>query len=310
MINFFRKKENVLSVLENTKRSFWDKIKNVISPKKNVITDDLIFEIEQILVSLDFGLDQSEFILKKIITSLEGKKDISYEVLSEYLKKVCYDLIPENFIEKKEIEVPYIIILLGINGSGKTTTVAKLSHLNKKQNKKVLNIGADSFRAAAFDQLKIWSDKVGVDFFSKEKVSPSAIVFDGLDYSIKNSYEVVLIDTAGRMHTNVSLMDELNKIYRTVKKFKKDGPDEVLLVLDGNSGQNVMIQAEKFIENCQATSFVVTKLDGISKGGIVASCSIKFKKPIRYLGVGEKLDDLINFDKKKYLEYLFDDYNN
>lgn len=316
MINLFKKKSN-LSFLENTKKSFWSKIKEFVIPTKKVISDELISDLEELLISLDLGIETSDKFLSEVVKNLRSLKEVSNEKLSEILEKVAVAVIPDN--EKSNfLSSPEVIFLVGINGSGKTTSIAKLAYKFKSEGKRCLLIAADTFRAAAVQQLEEWSKRIEVEIFFKkddEKVlHPSSVVYEGLDFGIKNNFDVILVDTSGRLHTKKNLMGELDKIYRVATNKLGRRPDDLLLVVDGTSGQNALAQTEAFMKGSDNSNFpneakitglIITKMDGTSKGGIVISLGANYNIPVKYLGIGEKIGDIIPFDKKSFVKTLF-----
>lgn len=305
MISFFKKKKSDLSFLEESKKSFWEKLKNFILPQKNVITPELISDLEELLISLDLGLETSDKFLSEVTKKLNSMKEISDEELGKILESVAIDIVPNYNFTNSEKYCPQVTVLVGINGAGKTTSAAKLAYRYKSENKKCLLVAGDTFRAAAVQQLEEWAKKVGVDIFSKPNTPPSAVIFDGVKKGIEEKYDIIIIDTSGRLHTKTPLMEELSKICRTVEKILLRKPDDVLLVIDGTTGQNVIDQSDGFIKSSNATGFIVTKLDGTSKGGMVVNLSSKYGIPIKYLGIGEKIDDLIPFEKEEFFKNFF-----
>ncbi len=283
-----------------------------ILEESKTITEDLFAEIEDVLIMADMGLETTlKFIeeikkiteLKKIKDPLLLKEIIVDEMFNLYLSG---EVIDTNLnYDKNELNV---YLFVGVNGTGKTTSIAKLAHNLKKDNK-VLLIAGDTFRAGAIEQLNVWAKKVSVDIFSKEPGSdPSSVIFDGLTKAKKEGYNCVLIDTAGRLHNKVNLMNELNKMYRVIERVTNDKPKEIFLVIDATTGQNGLKQAETFKEVTDVSSVILTKLDGSSKGGIVLAIKNLYQIPIKYVGVGEKIDDLIVFDIEDYIYGLFSDF--
>jgi fused signal recognition particle receptor len=286
---------------------------NEILESSDSITDDLYDQIEEVLIMADIGVEvtlkfmeilRREQIDKNITNPNELKEIIVDEMFNIYLEgEVVKSGIDYN---KDDINV---YMFVGVNGTGKTTSIGKLAHIFKKDKKKVLMIAADTFRAGAIDQLKIWADRAKVDIFYKEQgTDPSSVIYDGLMLAKKEGFDVVLIDTAGRLHNKVQLMAELSKMRRVIEKVISIGPKETLLVIDATTGQNGIKQAEIFKEATDVTGVVLTKLDGSSKGGIVLSIKHLYNLPIKYVGLGEKIDDLVLFDIEEYIYGLFSDF--
>ncbi len=286
---------------------------NEILERSDSITDDLYDQIEEVLIMADIGVEvtlkfmeilRREQIDKNITNPNELKEIIVDEMFNIYLEgEVVKSGIDYN---KDDINV---YMFVGVNGTGKTTSIGKLAHIFKKDKKKVLMIAADTFRAGAIDQLKIWADRAKVDIFYKEQgTDPSSVIYDGLMLAKKEGFDVVLIDTAGRLHNKVQLMAELSKMRRVIEKVISIGPKETLLVIDATTGQNGIKQAEIFKEATDVTGVVLTKLDGSSKGGIVLSIKHLYNLPIKYVGLGEKIDDLVLFDIEEYIYGLFSDF--
>lgn len=284
-----------------------------ILERSDSITDDLYDQIEEVLIMADIGVEvtlkfmeilKREQIDKNITNPNELKEIIVDEMFNIYLEgEVVKSGIDYN---KDDINV---YMFVGVNGTGKTTSIGKLAHIFKKDKKKVLMIAADTFRAGAIDQLKIWADRAKVDIFYKEQgTDPSSVIYDGLMLAKKEGFDVVLIDTAGRLHNKVQLMAELSKMRRVIEKVISIGPKETLLVIDATTGQNGIKQAEIFKEATDVTGVVLTKLDGSSKGGIVLSIKHLYNLPIKYVGLGEKIDDLVLFDIEEYIYGLFSDF--
>ncbi len=284
-----------------------------ILKRSDSITDDLYDQIEEVLIMADIGVEvtlkfieilRREQIAKNIKDPNELKEIIVDEMFNIYLEgEVVKSGIDYN---KDDINV---YMFVGVNGTGKTTSIGKLAHIFKKDKKKVLMIAADTFRAGAIDQLKIWADRAKVDIFYKEQgADPSSVIYDGLMFAKKENFDVVLIDTAGRLHNKVQLMNELSKMRRVIEKVISIGPKETLLVIDATTGQNGIKQAEIFKEATNVTVVVLTKLDGSSKGGIVLSIKHLYNLPIKYVGLGEKIEDLVLFDIEEYIYGLFSDF--
>ncbi len=304
--------------LSRTRSNFVEKISKVISGKTK-IDDQVIDGIEEVLLSSDIGFNATE----KIIGDIRARvKTEGYED-SQMLKSLLKEEIEKYLIEcnyagqtpgsqrdpaMSGIAAPHIIMIVGVNGVGKTTTVGKLAYNLKNDGNKVLIAAADTFRAAANEQLKIWADRAGVEIIQQQPgTDPGAVAYDAVSAAKARGIDVVLIDTAGRLHTKTNLMDELRKIYRVVKKVTPDAPHEVYLVLDAVTGQNGLVQAREFLEAAGVTGIVLTKLDGTAKGGIVVAISQELKIPVKYIGVGEDIDDLQPFDRKAFVDALFSD---
>ncbi|HEX5625582.1 MAG TPA: signal recognition particle-docking protein FtsY [Saprospiraceae bacterium] len=309
---FNKEKEQDLNrSLNKTKEGFFDKIAKAVVGKSS-IDDDFLDDLEQILISSDVGLDTTVKIINRIQDRVAKDKYLGIDQLQELLRDEIGQLLADNHTEDLDTfssgpEKPYIILVVGVNGVGKTTTIGKLAHQFTKQGKKVLIAAGDTFRAAAEDQLKIWSDRVGCQFFSKGMgADPSAVAYEAAQFAQKNDIDVAIIDTAGRLHTKINLMGELGKINRSLSKALPGAPHEVLLVLDATTGQNAIEQCRHFTATSNVTGLVLTKLDGTAKGGVALGISDQFKIPIKYIGVGEGIDQLQVFNKKAFVNSLFD----
>lgn len=309
---FTKKKEEDLDKgLEKTKSSFFSKISRAVAGK-STIDEVVLDELESILISSDVGLDTTVKIIERIEARVARDKYLTTEELNSILRDEIVQLLAENNTEELEdfsIPVglkPYVIMVVGVNGVGKTTTIGKLAHQFKLQGKKVVLGAADTFRAAAVDQLKIWSERVGCDFYSKGmNTDPAAVAFETVQYAIRNDCDVAIIDTAGRLHTKINLMNELSKIKRSMNKSMEGSPHDVLLILDATTGQNAIEQAKQFTAATEVSSLALTKLDGTAKGGVAIGISDQFKIPIKYIGVGESMDKLQVFNKVAFVESLF-----
>ena len=309
---FSKEKEQDLDQgLEKTKSSLFGKLSRAIAGKSKV-DDEVLDELEQILISSDVGLDTTVKIIDRITERVAKDKFVSTEELDFILRDVIVQLLSENEIEQSEdftlntTHKPYVLMVVGVNGVGKTTTIGKLAHQFNKQGKKVLLGAADTFRAAAVDQLKIWSERVGCGFYSKGmNTDPAAVAFETMKKGIEENYDVIIIDTAGRLHTKINLMNELSKIKKSVTKNMDTAPHDVLLVLDATTGQNAIEQATKFTEATEVSCLALTKLDGTAKGGVAIGITDQFKIPIKYIGVGEGIEQLQVFNKKAFVESLF-----
>ncbi|MDH5476459.1 MAG: signal recognition particle-docking protein FtsY [Cyclobacteriaceae bacterium] len=311
--NFFskEKKENLDKGLEKTKESIFTKLGKAVIGKSKV-DDDVLDELEEILITADVGVDTTIKVIQRIEERVLRDKFLGIEELDKILKEEIAGLLTENNTEDlinfdiPKKDGPYVILVVGVNGVGKTTTIGKLSSQYKANGKKVILGAADTFRAAAVDQLKLWGDRVGVPVIAHGmNTDPSAVAYDTVKQAVDNKDDVVIIDTAGRLHTKVNLMNELTKIKRVVQKFIPDAPHDVMLVLDGSTGQNAVIQAREFTKATEVTSLAITKLDGTAKGGVVIGISDEFKIPVKYIGVGEKVEDLQVFNKVEFVDSLF-----
>lgn len=271
----------------------------------------MLDEVESILISSDVGLDTTVKIIERLEARVARDKYLNSSELDEILKQEIMQLLADNnTVELEDFDLPdvrpYVIFVVGVNGVGKTTTIGKLAYQFKQKGHKVVLGAGDTFRAAAVDQLKIWADRVGCDFYSKGmNADPAAVAYEAVDYAIKNQCDVCIIDTAGRLHTKVNLMNELAKIKKSAGKRMDGAPHDVLLVLDATTGQNAIEQATHFTQSSDVTALALTKLDGTAKGGVAIGISDQFKIPIRYLGVGEGIDQLQVFNKRAFVESLF-----
>lgn len=305
------KKENLNKGLEKTKMSVIQKIARAVVGKSKV-DDEVLDNLEEILISSDVGVDTTIKIINRIEARIAADKYVDTKELNAILREEIAKLLEENNTgEAVDFNViankkPYVIMVVGVNGVGKTTTIGKLAYNFKKAGKKVLLGAADTFRAAAVDQLVIWSERAQVDIVKQSMgADPAAVAFDTITSAVANDYDVVIIDTAGRLHNKVNLMNELTKIKRVMQKVVVDAPHEVLLVLDGSTGQNAFEQAKQFTLATNVTALALTKLDGTAKGGVVIGISDQFKIPVRYIGIGEKMEDLQVFDKTEFVDSLF-----
>lgn len=304
------KKESLDKGLEKTKESFFSRLSKALVGK-STIDDEVLDNLEEILVSSDVGVETTLKIIERIQQRVARDKYVSTDELDKILKEeVAAMLAQGNGTELEDFEVPakkpYVIMVVGVNGVGKTTTIGKLSAQLKKRGKSVLLGAADTFRAAAVDQLKLWGERVGVPVIARGmNTDPSAVAFEALKEGVEKKVDVVIVDTAGRLHTKVNLMNELSKIRRVMQKVVADAPHEVLLVLDGSTGQNAIIQAREFTRATEVTALAITKLDGTAKGGVVIGISDEFRIPVKYIGVGEKADDLQVFNRMEFVDSLF-----
>ncbi len=311
-LNIFSKerKEKLDNGLEKTKKSFLDKLSHAVVGK-STIDDDVLDSLEETLLTSDVGVDTTLEIINRIKTRVARDKYVGIKELNRLLCEEIADMLSQK-VDGSEVEdiknsqYPYVILVVGVNGVGKTTTIAKLANLFKKSGLKVMLGAADTFRAAAIEQLQFWGDKVGVPVVKQQMGSdPASGAFDTLNSAVANEADVVIIDTAGRLHNKVALMNELTKIKNVAKKVIPSAPNEVLLVLDGSTGQNAFEQAKQFSQATEVNSLAITKLDGTAKGGVVIGISNMLKVPVNYIGLGEKLDDLQPFNRKEFVESLF-----
>ena len=306
------KKETLDKGLEKTKDSFFSKLGRAVVGKSTV-DEEVLDELENVLISSDVGVETTVKIIRQIEARVARDKYMGTDELDRILREEIAALlsannsadVPEDFglpANKK----PYVIMVVGVNGVGKTTTIGKLAAQFHKRGMKVVLGAGDTFRAAAVDQLKLWGDRVGVPVISHGmNTDPSAVAFDAVKKGVDMGADVVIIDTAGRLHTKVNLMNELTKIKRVMQKVTPDAPHEVLLVLDGSTGQNAFIQATEFTKATEVSALAITKLDGTAKGGVVIGISDQFKIPVKYIGVGEKIDDLQTFNKMEFVDSFF-----
>ena len=305
------KKETLDKGLEKTKQSVFTKIARAVAGKSKV-DDDVLDNLEDVLISSDVGVDTTLKIIQRIEERVARDKYVSVSELNKILRDEIAALLTENNSTDNDNwdlptdHSPYVILVVGVNGVGKTTTIGKLAYQFKKAGKKVYLGAADTFRAAAVEQLTIGGERVGVPVVKQQMGSdPASVAFDTLSSAKANSADVVLIDTAGRLHNKVGLMNELKKIKDVMKKVLPQAPDEVLLVLDGSTGQNAFEQAKQFSAVTQITSLAITKLDGTAKGGVVIGISDQLKVPVKYIGLGEKMEDLQLFNKTQFVDSLF-----
>ena len=305
------KKETLEKGLEKTKQSVFSKIARAVAGKSKV-DDDVLDNLEEVLITSDVGVDTTLKIIKRIEERVARDKYVSVTELNGILRDEIASLLTENnSIDNDNWDLPsdhspYVILVVGVNGVGKTTTIGKLAYQFKKAGKKVYLGAADTFRAAAVEQLSIWGERVGVPVIKQQMGSdPASVAFDTLNSAKANHADVVLIDTAGRLHNKIGLMNELKKIKDVMKKVLPQAPDEVMLVLDGSTGQNAFEQAKQFSAVTQITSLAITKLDGTAKGGVVIGISDQLKVPVKYIGLGEKMEDLQLFNKTQFVDSLF-----
>ena len=312
LLDFFKKKpteeqkEKLDAGLQKTRSSFITKISKVVVGK-SMVNDEFLDELEELLISSDVGVNTTVKIIERIEARVSQDKYLGDKELNELLKEEITDLLVATEKPIKNLETkPYVIMVVGVNGVGKTTTIGKLSHMFKQQGLKVVLGAADTFRAAAVDQLKIWGERVGVEVVAKGmNTDPAAVAFEAVKYGAQQNADVVIIDTAGRLHNKVNLMNELSKIKRVMDKQVPNAPHEVLLVLDASTGQNAFEQAKQFTAATEVTALALTKLDGTAKGGVVIGISDQFSIPVKYIGVGEQMNDLQLFDGKNFVNSLF-----
>ena len=310
---FNKKKQETLDKgLEKTKQSVFDKLTRAVAGKSKV-DDEVLDDLEEVLITSDVGVDTTVKIIRRIEDRVARDKYVSTSELNGILRDEIATLLSENNTEDNEDwdlptdHRPYVILIVGVNGVGKTTTIGKLAYQFKNAGKKVYLGAADTFRAAAIEQLSIWGERVGVPVIKQQMGSdPASVAFDTLSSAKANGADVVIIDTAGRLHNKVGLMSELKKIRDVMKKVLPDAPDEVMLVLDGSTGQNAFEQARQFAAVTQITSLAITKLDGTAKGGVVIGISDQLKVPVKYIGLGEGMEDLQLFNKRRFVDSLFD----
>lgn len=299
------------SGLEKTRRSLFEKLSYAVAGK-SVVDDEVLDSLEEVLIASDVGVETTQNIIERLEERVARDKYLHAEEVNRYLCEEITALLdraadgrssePFDFTKK-----PYVILVVGVNGVGKTTTIGKLAAQLKAQGKKVVIGAADTFRAAAVDQLVVWAERAGVDIVKQEMGSdPASVAYDSVKSAVAKGADVVIIDTAGRLHNKVNLMNELTKIRNVMRKVVPDAPHEVLLVIDGSTGQNGFLQAREFVKATDVTALAVTKLDGSAKGGVVIGISDQFRIPIKFIGVGEKIDDLKLFDKKEFVESLFE----
>lgn len=305
------KKETLDKGLEKTKTSFFNKLSKAVAGKSKV-DDEVLDNLEEVLVSSDVGVETTLKIIDRIEARVAKDKYFGTDELNKILREEIAALLEltnqgtaTDFVTP-ESKKPYVIMVVGVNGVGKTTTIGKLASQFKKQGKKVVLGAADTFRAAAIDQLQVWADRVDVPMVRQEMGSdPASVAFDTLQSAVRQDADIVIIDTAGRLHNKVNLMNELTKIKRVMQKVAPDKPDEVLLVLDGSTGQNAFEQAKQFTKATEVTALAITKLDGTAKGGVVIGISDQFQIPVKYIGVGEGIDDLQVFNKDEFVDSFF-----
>lgn len=316
-MNFFKKlfssekKESLDQGLEKTRTGFFSKLAKVIAGKSRV-DDEVLDNLEEILISSDVGVETTVKIIRKIEERVARDKFLGTDELNGILKQEISVLLKGHDGEQSEnvhipaVQGPYVIMVVGVNGVGKTTTIGKLAHQLQSQGKKVMLGAADTFRAAAVDQLKVWGERANVPVIAQGMgADPASVAFDTVQSAVAQQADVVIIDTAGRLHNKVGLMNELTKIKRVMQKVTPDAPHEVMLVLDGSTGQNAFEQAKQFTAATDVTSLAITKIDGTAKGGVVIGISDQFSIPVKYIGVGEKIGDLQIFNRFEFVDSLF-----
>ena len=307
-----KKKETLDTGLEKTKQSFFDKLSHSVAGKSKV-DDEVLDKLEEILITSDVGVETTLKIIDRIEKRVAQDKYVGTGELNRLLKEEIAALLAENGTEdgtsfdlSKQVK-PYVILVVGVNGVGKTTTVGKLAYQYKSEGLNVVLGAADTFRAAAIEQLEIWGDRVGVPVIKQKMGSdPASVAYDTVEHGKANGADVIIIDTAGRLHNRVGLMNELSKIRKVVQKVHPEAPQEILLVLDGSTGQNAFEQAKQFTEATDVNTLAITKLDGTAKGGVVIGISDQFKIPVKYIGLGEQMTDLQLFNREEFVDSLFD----
>ena len=306
------KKETLDTGLEKTKQSFFDKLSHSVAGKSKV-DDEVLDKLEEILITSDVGVETTLKIIDRIEKRVAQDKYVGTSELNRLLKEEIAALLAENetddgtsFDLSKQVK-PYVILVVGVNGVGKTTTVGKLAYQYKSEGLNVVLGAADTFRAAAIEQLEIWGERVGVPVIKQKMGSdPASVAYDTVEHGKANGADVIIIDTAGRLHNRVGLMNELSKIRKVVQKVHPEAPQEILLVLDGSTGQNAFEQAKQFTEATDVNTLAITKLDGTAKGGVVIGISDQFKIPVKYIGLGEQMTDLQLFNREEFVDTLFD----
>ena len=306
-----KKKETLDEGLAKSKETVMGKLTRAVMGKSTV-DDEVLDNLEDVLATSDVGVDTTLKIIKRIEDRVARDKYVSTAELNRILKEEIENLLAENGTQDGDdftldgVKRPYVIMVVGVNGVGKTTTIGKLAYQFKQAGQKVVIGAADTFRAAAIDQLEVWAERVGVPMVKQKMGSdPASVAFDTLSSAVSQNADIVLIDTAGRLHNKVGLMNELTKIKRVLQKVVPEAPQEVLLVLDGSTGQNAFEQAKQFTAATEVSALAVTKLDGTAKGGVVIGISDQFKIPVKYIGIGEKIEDLQLFRKKEFVDSLF-----
>lgn len=305
------KKESLDQGLQKTSENIFSKLSKAVVGKSKV-DEEVLDELEEILITADVGVETTIKVIKRIEERVARDKYLNTTELDNILREEIASLLEENkSADTSEFDLPadkkpYVIMVVGVNGVGKTTTIGKLAHQFKQAGRSVVLGAADTFRAAAVDQLILWGQRVGVPVVSHGmNTDPASVAFDAVKQGVDSNADVVIVDTAGRLHTKVNLMNELTKIKKVMQKFIPDAPHEILLVLDGSTGQNAFIQAKEFTKATEVSALAITKLDGTAKGGVVIGISDQFKIPVKYIGVGEKMTDLQLFNRKEFVDSLF-----
>lgn len=305
------KKESLDQGLQKTNESIFSKLSKAVVGKSQV-DEEVLDQLEEILITSDVGVDTTIKVIRRIEERVAKDKYLNSSELDVILRQEIASLLEENNTQDlldfdiPSDKKPYVIMVVGVNGVGKTTTIGKLANLFKNAGKSVVLGAADTFRAAAVDQLILWGERVGVPVVSHGmNTDPASVAFDTVKQGVDTGADIVIVDTAGRLHTKVNLMNELSKIKRVMQKFIPDAPHEILLVLDGSTGQNAFIQAKEFTKATEISALAITKLDGTAKGGVVIGISDQFKIPVKYIGVGEKMTDLQLFNRKEFVDSLF-----
>lgn len=308
--NFFnkdREEEVEEEVVEEETEGWFSKIKSFWGSEDKFVDDEVLDKLEETLIAGDVGVNTTCEIISKIEDRLAEKK-IRVSELNSVLKEIIGEMM--NVGEEKEIVIenkPWVIMMIGVNGVGKTTTIGKLANIFKKEGKSVVIGAADTFRAGAVAQLKSWCDNAGVTMISGDnKTNPSSVAFNTVQYAVKNNIDIAIIDTAGRLQNKIGLMEELSKMRRVIKNFKVDAPHETFLILDASTGQNVFSQLEIFVDMLKVNGLIITKMDGIAKSGFLIGAINKFKIPVKYIGTGEKIDDIYRFDNKKFIDLILE----
>lgn len=312
-LNIFskEKKEKLDKGLEKTKEGFLSKISRAVAGK-DTVDDEVLDDLEEVLVTSDVGVDTTLKVIERIEDRVAKDKYVGTSELHKILREEIAELLEENGskgvddFDIPEVDGPYVIMVVGVNGVGKTTTIGKLANQFKNKGLKVMLGAADTFRAAAVDQIKIWGERTGIPVVSQGMgADPASVAYDTISSAVANDVDVVIIDTAGRLHNKINLMNELSKIKNVMKKIHVDAPHDVMLVIDGSTGQNAFEQAKAFTKATEVSSLAVTKLDGTAKGGVVIGVSDQFQIPVKYIGVGEGIDDLQVFNKLEFVDSLF-----
>jgi fused signal recognition particle receptor len=313
LLGFFTRenKEKLNEGLQKTKESVFVRLSRAVVGKAKV-DDEVLDKLEEVLVSSDVGVETTLTIIDRIEARVARDKYLNTSELNTILKEEIISLLEDNLTGAESDNnsllsaTPHVILIVGVNGSGKTTTIAKLAYQYRQAGKKVLLGAADTFRAAAIDQLQIWADRAGVSVVKQQMGSdPASVAYDSIKSAVAGGYDIVIIDTAGRLHNKINLMNELSKIKRVMEKVMPGAPHEVILVLDGSTGQNAFEQAKQFTAATDVTALAITKLDGTAKGGVVIGISDQFKIPVKYIGIGEKLEDLQVFNRAEFVDSLF-----